>query len=166
MDNEEIVEKLNNGEGQRETEETAEPQRKFVVFSIGEKKFALPAEEVKEISFDNQIYFVPFLPPYVRGYANRHGSPFTVMDVQVLFENSPLESATLLILNIAHEQLALLISDVEEIIKVAESEVHSIASHDESSTYFSDSISVEETETFVLCTTTLLERLEHDIERI
>ena len=166
MDNEEIVEKLNKGEVEKQTEETQEQQRKFVVFSIGEKKFALPAEEVKEISFDNQIYYVPFLPPYVRGYANRHGTPFTVMDVQTLFDNSPLESGTLLILNIPNEQLALLISDVEEIIKMPESEVHSITSNDESSKYFSESITVGDTETFVLYTATLLERLEHDIERI
>lgn len=166
MENEEIVDKINKGDVEKKVEETQEKQRKFVVFIVGEKKFALPAEEVKEISFDSQIYYVPFLPPYVRGYANRHGTPFTVMDVQILFENSLLDSETLLILNIPNEQLALLISDVDEIIKVPESEVHSITSNDESSKYFSESITVGDHETFVLYTATLLERLEHDIERI
>lgn len=166
MENEELVEKLSNGEVEEETKEDQEPQRRFVVFIMGEKKFALPAEEVKEISFDKQIYYVPFLPPYVRGYANRHGTPFTVMDVQILFDNTLLESNNLLILNIPKEQLALLISDVEEIIKIPESKVHSITSSDESSKYFSESVTVGESETFVLHTDALVERLEHDVEHI
>ena len=166
MDNAEIVDKL-SGEKERKEEETLQiNQRKFVVFSVGEKRYALPAEEVKEISFDNQIYYVPFLPPYIRGYANRHGAPFSVLDVQMLFENTLLETRTLLILNIPNDQLALLISDVEEIIKVPETEIHSISSTDESSKYFTESITVKENETFILNTATLLERLEHDIERI
>ncbi len=166
MNNAEIVDKL-SGEKDRKEEETVQVnQRKFVVFSVGKKGYALPAEEVKEISFDNQIYYVPFLPPYIRGYANRHGAPFSVLDVQMLFENTLLEPRTLLILNITNDQLALLISDVEEIIKVPETEIHSITSTDDSSKYFTESITMKGNETFILNTSTLLERLEHDIERI
>lgn len=166
MDNEEIVAKLARDKGKEDNEELQVEYRKFVVFSVAEKKYALPAEEVKEISFDNQIYYVPFLPPYIRGYANRHGAPFTVLDVQMLFENSLLETTTLLILNIPSDQLALLISDVEEIIKVPVPEIHSITSADDSSRYFVEAITVKDQETFILNNLTLLERLEHDIERI
>lgn len=166
MDNEEIVAKLARGKEQEENEDLQVVYRKFVVFSVAEKKYALPTEEVKEISFDNQIYYVPFLPPYIRGYANRHGSPFTVLDVQMLFDNTLLETSTLLILNLPNDQLALLISDVEEIIKVPVTEIHSISSSDDSSRYFVEAITVKEQETFILNNLTLLERLEHDIERI
>ncbi len=166
MDNSEIADKLAQGKEEEKQAEGQEVVHKFVIFRIEKKGYALPAEEVKEISFDNQIYFVPFLPPYIRGYANRHGAPYTVMDIRMLFDNTELESATMLILNIPNDQLALLITDVEEIIKVPESEVHSISSNDEISAYFIESITLNKEEIFVLNTGTLLERLESDVERI
>jgi len=166
MENADILSRLARGGDQKENEELQIVYRKFVVFSVAEKRYALPAEEVKEISFDNQVYYVPFLPPYIRGYANRHGAPFTVLDVQMLFDGTLLETSTLLILNIPNDQLALLISDVEEIIKIPVNEIHSITSSDDSSRYFTEAITVKEHETFILNILTLLERLEHDIERI
>jgi chemotaxis signal transduction protein len=166
VDNSEVLEKLSKGGEDSQAKETVERYHKFVVFRVDKRAFALPAEEVREISFDNQIYFVPFLPPYVRGYANRHGTPYTVMDIRMFFDKSLLESSTLLILDIPDDQPALLISDVEEIVKVPESEIHTLSSTDEVSIYFLESISLKGDETFVLNTRTLLERLENDVERI
>jgi len=145
--------------------ETGEALHKFVVFTIGSKVYALPAEMVREITFQEELYYVPFVPPYVRGYANRHGLPYAVIDVQVLFEQDALENGTLLVLNIPGDQVALLISDVDEIVKIAESEIHALSSNDESSQYFSHSVEVNGQEVFVLKLETLLERLERDIER-
>ncbi|HUW42386.1 MAG TPA: chemotaxis protein CheW [Rectinemataceae bacterium] len=139
---------------------------KYVVFMIGERSYALPADRVREISFDNELYYVPFLPSYVRGYANRHGQPFTVLDLRMLFEKSALDSSTLLILNIDNDQLALLITDVDEIVKLPAGAVHPLASEEESARYFAHSITVEEREVFVIDVGTLLQRLERDVERI
>lgn len=166
MDNAEILHSLKERARQdREQKVDDEPLFKYVVFSIGEQFYALSADVVREITIQDELYYVPFVPPYVRGYANRHGQPYTVMDVQMLFEQGPLESGTLLVLNVPGDQLALLISEVDEIIKVPASEIHSLASNDESSRYFTHSITVAEREVFALKVETLLERLERDIER-
>jgi chemotaxis signal transduction protein len=167
MDNASILRTLQErAVRERERESADEALVKYVVFTVGEERYALTADRVREISFNNELYYVPFLPSYVRGYANRHGQPFTVLDVRMLFEKAALDSTTLLILNVANDQLSLLITDVDEIIKLPADAAHALASEDESARYFTHSIDVKGRETFVLNIETLLERLERDVERI
>lgn len=166
MENNEILERIESEE-RPETDIEVKEERiyRYLVFSIGEQELALTAEEVREIATHNEIYYVPFVPPYIRGYANRHGQPYTVFDVHMLFENSELEGKHLLILKINDDQIALLISDVEEIVRVPESKIYSLSSSDDTSQYFSGALKVNEREVFILNVHKILERLERDIER-
>ncbi len=167
MDNASLLRSLKQrAKKEQEKKTSGSGLSKFVIFQVEDTRFALKAEQVREISFENEIYYVPFLPPYIHGYANRHGQPFTVYDVQMLFEQRKLESSTLLILDIQEDQLALLISDIEEIVKLPQDAIHPLASHDESARFFAHSITVDEQELFVLNVDTLLERLERDIEHV
>ena len=166
MNNQELMDKLKSpGENSRKEGSADNVMCKYVIFLLGSSTYALPAADVKEISFDNSLYYVPFVPPYVRGYANRHGQPYTVFDLNLLFHNEKLESSTLLVLNLLQDQACLLISDVDEIIKIPSSDVHTLSSEDDSSRYFLESISIKGHEIFVLKGSALLERLERDIER-
>ena len=166
MNNAEILKTLKQRAKQEAQKKYSdEALTKYVVFTVGEIAYALDADKVKEITFNNELYYVPFLPPYVRGYANRHGAPFTVYDVQLLFERGPLDSTTLLVLNLPGDQVGLLISDVNEIIKLPTEAVHPLASSDDTARYFSSSIEVQGKEVFVLNIDTLVERLERDVER-
>ncbi len=166
MENEEILAALRQRDpGQDEADRSEVVLTKYVLFFVGETRYALMASQVREISFDNELYYVPFVPPYVRGYANRHGQPFTVFDVQMLFEGAALESGTLLILDVVNDQLALLITDVDEIVKLPPGDIHSLSSSDDSARYFAHSVSVHDQEVFVLNVDVLLERLERDVER-
>ncbi|MCF7928853.1 MAG: chemotaxis protein CheW [Spirochaetales bacterium] len=166
MENDEILNQIESGKSEEHDVEVKEESfYRYLVFWIGDQKFALPAEDVQEILTYNEIYFVPFVPPYIRGYANRHGQPYTVFDLLMLFENNGIEGSHLLILKVPDDQIALLISDVDEIVKVPDSKIYSLTSHDETSQYFSGAINVEETEIFILGVAKILERLELDIER-
>jgi len=166
LDNRTILNRLENrNDADRNVVVDEQRIRKYLVFNVGERPYALDAEAVREISSNNEFYYVPFVPPYVRGYANRHGQPYTIFDLQMLFENVVLDSKTLLILSMENDQAALLISDVLEILKVAESEVHRLTSEDDSSRYFANSLNLKGKEVFVLNVHTLLERLERDLER-
>ncbi|MFO7849848.1 MAG: chemotaxis protein CheW [Spirochaetia bacterium] len=166
MKNDEILSRIESKERpETDVEVKEELFYRYLVFRIGDQKFALAAEEVQEILTHNEIYFVPFVPPYIRGYANRHGQPYTVFDLRMLFENAGIEGNHLLILKSANDQVALLISDVEEIVRVPDSKIYSLTSHDETSQYFSGAINVNETEIFILGISKILERLEMDIER-
>jgi purine-binding chemotaxis protein CheW len=166
MDNDTILAKLTEQEHHpNETDTDDIPILKFLVFSVGDALYAFGADDVREISSSNEIYYVPFVPPYIRGYANRHGQPYTVFDLNMLFENTPLESETLLILKSETDQVAVLISDVKEIVAVSEREIFRITSDDEASRYYNGALNLEETEVFVLKVDTLVERLERDLER-
>jgi len=166
MNNQELMGKLKTPGTEGKEERSAEEiYFKYVIFSLGTSTYALPAKDVKEISFDNNLYYIPFVPPYVRGYANRHGQPYTVLDLELLFRNERLESSTLLVLNLPNDQACLLISDVDEIIKIPSGDVHTISFEDDSSRYFLESITLKDQEIFVIKGLALLERLERDLER-
>jgi len=84
--------------------------------------------------------------------------------MRMLFENEGLDSQTLLVLNLPNDQACLLITDVDEIVKVPEKNVHMIGSADDASKYFLESITVKDNEIFVLNIATVMERLERDLE--
>lgn len=164
MDNDEVLEALEAQEGGVNTEIVDDDEiLRFLVFRLGESLYALAAEDVREISSDAEVYYVPFVPPYVLGYANRHGQPYTVFDLNMLFENTPLDGTSLLILKSENDQIALRITDVREILKIPASRMHRITSKDSSARYFSGALEMNEQEVFVLNIETLVERLEQDL---
>ena len=115
MKNTEILERLAAGGETGQQEENEERTVKFLVFDIRGKKYALHAEDIREIVMDIPVFYIPFVPPYIRGLINRHGEPYTVFDLNVLFEKEKQDSSTYLILNLENDQLAFLISDIREI---------------------------------------------------
>ncbi len=140
---------------------------KYMIIKIKDKKYALHADDVREITGGIPIFFVPFTPTYIRGFINRHGEPYTVIDLTVLFERESLDSSTYLILKNENDQLALLISDVLEIVKLPETELHKISSTISEDDYFLGSISPQEKEEiFVLNLENVLKKLEADLSGV
>lgn len=166
MRNKEIVKKLSEIEVKGAHKELAYQGKiyKFLVFHINKRRLAFHAEQVREILMDVPIFFVPFVPPYIRGFINRHGEPHSVFDMNVLFEKEKTDSSTFLIINLENEQLAFLISDVLEILKVREDEIHEITSRTEHEGFFKGSISPGDEEIFILDLDNILNRLKADIE--
>ncbi len=137
---------------------------KFMIVQIKDRPYAFYAEQIKEIVMNVPLYFVPFVPHYIRGFINRHGEPYTVFDLNALFEEEPLDSATFLISNFQNDQVAFLVTSVIEILKVPEHEVHMITSTDEHDSFFLGAVSSKEAEIFILNLPNILDRLEHDLE--
>lgn len=168
MENDELLNQVESGvpkEKETKSEETEEPVYRYLVFRIQNQSYALQAEEVQEISANHEVFYVPFVPPYVRGYANRHGLPYTVFDILMLFENTPLEGKHLLILKDSEDNAALLISEVEEILRVPQSHIYRLAAEDDVSRYFNGSLKTDKGTVFILDRQNIMERLERDIER-
>ena len=137
---------------------------KFLVFRIKEKKYAFYASEVREIVLDIPRFYVPFTPPYVRGFINRHGEPYTVIDPNVLFEKEANESSSYLILNMQDDHLACMISDIHEIMKVPENEIHLITAEEEEDGFFLGAITSEGEDIFIINLQSIVQRLEYDFE--
>ena len=73
VDNDEIIKSLENNLTPELSGIESEKILKFVIFKIDNKTYALPGEIVQEIVLDMPIYYLPFVPKYIRGLVNRHG---------------------------------------------------------------------------------------------
>jgi chemotaxis signal transduction protein len=66
------------------------PQTQFVLFPLGEKRFALPAEQVAELARPDREQSFPHTTPLLTGVLVRRGAIVPVCDVaQVLVANAP-----------------------------------------------------------------------------
>jgi chemotaxis signal transduction protein len=67
------------------------PQSKFVLFPLGKKRFALPAEQVTELARPDHLQSFPHSTPLLAGVLLRRGRIIPVLDIaQVVFgPNAP-----------------------------------------------------------------------------
>ena len=164
MNSDELMENIEGAELEDAEELDQEQYFKYLIFSVHDIRYALSAEAVREISLEDELYYIPFVPPYVRGIINRHGEPYTVIDVRVLFENKKTDIHSYLVLGYRDRQSALCISDVSEIRRIAESKIHEISSSDEEYRFFTHSLSFEGERIFVLHLEAIMQRLKDDVE--
>ncbi len=166
MDNNELLAHIaeKKSDGSDKKPDGSEKLVKFLIVQIKQKKYAFHVEQIKEIVINAPLFFVPFVPSYIRGFINRHGEPFTVFDLNALFEKEKLDSATFLISSLKNDQIAFLASGIVEIVKVLESEIHLITSQDQYGDYFLGAISSKGSEIFILNLPNIIGRLEHDLE--
>lgn len=166
MDNRELVKKLSGaGEGGADAVEAPVAYRKLILFLIDDKRYAFESDEVKEVVIVSDIYFIPFVPPYVAGLINRHGEPHTVLDLKVILDNEKLAASKVLIMNQDGDQIAFLITDILKIIPVPEGDIAAVPSS-EGSSLFRGSFSFEGREVFIINAQDVYDRLQHDIRNI
>lgn len=166
MDNQELVQKIQSLAEEKDHGESgsAAGSIKFLVFAIGDKRYAVYAHEVREIVTDATLFYVPFVPPYVRGFINRHGEPYTVIDPEVLLDKTKQESSTFLILKVAHDSLAYMITEVQEITGLPKSEVHMISAvEEEEESLYLGSIALGGREIFILSLAGITAKLDADL---
>jgi purine-binding chemotaxis protein CheW len=165
MDNVELIRQISESGGDTGAgaERRREAEHKFVVFLIEDKRYAFRAELVREIVINNDIYFIPFVPPYIKGLINRHGEPHSVFDLRIILDNEPLTASKLLIMNYARDHVAFLISDVVRVVSIPESGVHSMPASEEQQT-FEGFISYEDSEIFIINAQDIYDRLQGDLQ--
>lgn len=136
---------------------------KFLIFNIDDKRYAIHANLIKEIVTETELFFVPFVPPYIRGFINRHGKPYTVFDIKVLFENEKQNSSKFLVINKEDDQIAFMVSDVVEIANLSEEDMRTLSTEEKENNYFSELLTINELDILVVNINTILEKLEKDI---
>ena len=163
MDNAELLKKLETIDTaeQATTSETVEAVP-YLVFSADDARYAVESALVREILIETPMSFIPFVPPYVRGLINRHGEPYAVLDIHMFLTQQKLEASTYLILNLADDQVAFLITDIVEILRVAPSAFTRISADDGPSQYLAGSFTMDEGEILVLRLEGILDRLRDD----
>lgn len=97
----------------------------FLVFSVKGSLFAIRTSLVKEIMHSAKIHPLPFVPPYIEGVVNCHGTPFTVVNFSMMNgeEDSAIEGDTVLVFKRSDDQLALHISNIEMFFEPDENDI-------------------------------------------
>ena len=163
ISNDEIIETLKSNNNLANNIESGKRFLKFVIFNIDEKTYALPGTIVQEIVLDLPIYYLPFVPPYIRGLINRHGQPYTVIDIKTLFEKKELDGRQFIIIRNDDEKISLIISEISKIINIDEVDVNIITAENKISDYFLNSISVDSIDIPVLNIQQILGKIKSDI---
>jgi chemotaxis signal transduction protein len=163
MTSEELVLALEGPQNDEGAEAGEAGKGRFFIFSVGASRFALAPEAIREIISDLEIFPLPACPPYVSGLINCHGTPCTVFDLRVLFENERQKAAHFLILNLEDDDVALGCTDVDEIVELPLSQVSSFAEKDAEARFCELMLELEGERIPVLSIAHMQRQLESDL---
>ncbi|MCL2229589.1 MAG: chemotaxis protein CheW [Treponema sp.] len=110
---------------------------RFLVFSIKDKKFALPSNIIGEVTLIEKIFPLPLVPDYVRGMINRYSIPYALIDISLFFKNEASCGEKVIVLKGEYEKTAFLIDDVVDIVDLSSSELVKIENETDQSNNFS-----------------------------
>jgi purine-binding chemotaxis protein CheW len=99
---------------------------KYLIFTVRDRKYALPSKLIGEVSALEKIFPLPLLPGYIQGIINRYSIPYALIDLDVLLRDSrekqagpvPASFAKIVVLKESVDKLALLIDDVTDIADI------------------------------------------------
>lgn len=63
----------------------------FLIFTIGEQRYALRIEDVIEVASMVELMKIPTALPEIIGIANRHGTPLPMLDLRQVFGHAHVE---------------------------------------------------------------------------
>lgn len=163
MDKEELINLIGNKESEQKEKKVSSKQIKIIIFQIDDRCYGVEASFIKEIYTTDFIHPLPFVPVYIRGLINKEGDPFTVVDLNMLFNQVKLESETFLIISDSQDYLSFMISDVLDIIRIEKSTIMEILDNS-SASYFNSYIDYHDEKIFLLNMDNILSKLASDIE--
>ncbi|HOJ63256.1 MAG TPA: chemotaxis protein CheW [Spirochaetota bacterium] len=164
LNNEEILKEIESKITELKKESVNDKKVKFIIFYIDDKLYAMPGNVVQEIIIDYPVFYLPFVPDYIRGLLNRHGEPYTVIDLKSLFTGSELDGKTFLVLRNKIDNIAFIISGIYKIENILEDNIHPLTSKNENMDYFEGSITIDEEEVFIVNIKNIIDRIANDIE--
>lgn len=164
ISNSEIISQINENSALEEEKIVDDKKVKFIIFNMNDSLYAMSGTYVQEIILNYPVFYLPFAPEYIKGLINRHGDPYTVVDLKSLFFGEDLKASTFLVLRNKIDRIAFLISSINKIVNIPEQDVHPITSKDESMDYFEASITLDDNEIFVVNIKSVIERIVNDVE--
>lgn len=97
----------------------------YLIFSVGERFFAIKTLFVKEIIHSAKIHPLPFVPAYIEGVVNCHGTPFTVVNTLKMNgeEKCEIKGGTVLVFKRKDDNFAIHISNIEMFFEPEEQDI-------------------------------------------
>jgi purine-binding chemotaxis protein CheW len=107
--------------GPAEASVQPENTEKYLIFTIQDRRYALPSKLISEVAAYEKAFPLPLLPPYVRGIINRYSIPYALIDLGYLLIPGPGSTpatAKIIVLKEEIDKLAFLIDDVTDIADI------------------------------------------------
>ena len=98
----------------------------FLIFAINGIHYAIENTKVQEIIQNAKIYHLPFVPAYIEGVINCHGTPYTAVNPVLLFDlegEKVIPNGTFLVFKRDDDQFAMHISSIDMFFEVEEEDV-------------------------------------------
>ncbi len=100
--------------------------RELIAFRVGRQEFCINVMMVREIRGWTAATALPRAPRYVRGVINLRGAVLPIVDLAVrlgLPATDPTERNVIIVVQIAHQQIGLLVDAVSDILTASDSNI-------------------------------------------
>ena len=102
----------------------------IIVFSLGEKHYAISTDKVEEISKRIPSTVVPNAPDWVDGLINLRGNVVTLLSLsKLLQQEDSLCYNNIIILNDNDEKIGLLVKNVVQVMDIEEADIQRVVDH-------------------------------------
>lgn len=109
------------------TAATAQDERRFVVFQLGEEEFALPIEAVDEVArAPEKVTKVPKAPKFLEGVVNLRGEVLPVVDQRRRFDMPPCErpeGRRLIVVRTERHRAGVIVDSVSEVLRTLSDDI-------------------------------------------
>lgn len=133
----------------------------YLVFKAGGKDYAVNSTEVREILRNNEVYPVPFVPPYIKGLLNSYGIPYAVVDFSYFTSNTVQDSKLYMLLKNPNN-ISIQVSEIQEFHNESEVSVKKLT-NEEDAPFFTGAISFDDVTAPVLNINGILEKIRSDL---
>lgn len=94
-------------------------EKQIIVFTLGEKYYAVDSGQVEEISKMMDSTMVPNAPEHIKGLVNLRGNVVALVNLQVLLRLKEKECYNnIVIMNRESEKIGILVTEVKEVLKI------------------------------------------------
>lgn len=110
-----------------EQQKTVTRRKKFMVFKLGDDRFAIPLGQVKEVIGLTVITPIPDVPKYFKGLVNLRGKIISTLDLRMKLgipvKESTSKRTCIIISELSEIVLGTLVDDVTEVLSIDEDHI-------------------------------------------
>ncbi len=106
---------------------------RYLCFSLGKEKFAMPLLQVKEVIANTETTNIPQAPPYFKGIMNLRGQVLSIIDLRSKLKVGKPDvngETTIVILDVSGLFLGVIVDSVDSVTTFEESSISEPPTHD------------------------------------
>jgi len=108
-------------------------ERQIIVFTLGEKYYAVNSDQVEEISKLIPSTLVPNAPKHIEGLINLRGNVISLVNLAKLLRLGEDQCYNnIVILDRQDEKLGILVTEVKEVLKIEEKDIEKVSAETKS----------------------------------